>query len=48
MVDFQNQHPADIAEQLSEMDSKQRNLSFIMLSSDKKRLFFHFCNQRNK
>ena len=42
MVDFQNQHPADIAEQLTEMASKERNLSFIMLSSDKKTLVFPF------
>lgn len=46
MVDFQNQHPADIAEQLTEMDSKQRNLSFIMLSSDKKTLVFPFLKPK--
>lgn len=46
MVDFQNQHPADIAEQLTEMDSKQRNLSFIMLSSNKKTLVFRFLKPK--
>lgn len=42
MVDFENQHPADIAEQLTGMDIKERNLSFIMLSSNKKTLVFPF------
>ncbi len=42
MVNFENQHPADIAEQLTEMDNKERNLSFIMLSSEKKSLVFPF------
>lgn len=42
MVNFQNQHPADIAEQLTEMDNHERNLSFLMLSSEKKTLVFPF------
>lgn len=42
MVNFHNQHPADIAEQLTEMDKHERNLSFMMLSSGKKTLVFPF------
>ena len=42
MKNFPNQHPADIAEQLTEMDSAERNLSFLMLSSEKKNLVFPF------
>lgn len=42
MVNFHNQHPADIAEQLTEMDKRERNLSFLMLSSEKKTLVFPF------
>ena len=42
MKEFQNQHPADIAEQLTLMESKERNLSFIMLSSEKKTPVFSF------
>ncbi len=42
MVNFQNQHPADIAEQLSELDNDERNLSFLMLSPEKKTQVFRF------
>ncbi len=42
MVNFQNQHPADIAEQLTELDAGERNLSFLMLSSEKKIQVFRF------
>lgn len=42
MVNFQNQHPADIAEQLKEMDNDERNMSFLMLSPDKKTKVFRF------
>lgn len=42
MKNFPNQHPADIAEQLTEMDSAERNLSFLMLTSEKKNLVFPF------
>ncbi len=42
MVNFQNQHPADIAEQLSELDNDERNLSFLMLSPEKKTQVFKF------
>ena len=42
MVNFQNQHPADIAEQLTKMDSHERNLSFLLLSSEKKTSVFPF------
>lgn len=36
MVKFSDEHPADIAEQLAVMDTKDRNLSFLLLSGDKK------------
>lgn len=36
MTNIQDKHPADIAEQLSNLDKKDRNLSFLMLSSEKK------------
>ena len=42
MANFQNQHPADIAEQLTEMDSHERNLTFLMLSSEDKTQVFRF------
>ncbi|QAA81540.1 magnesium transporter [Aequorivita sp. H23M31] len=42
MVNFHNQHPADIAEQLTEMESQERNVSFLMLPADKKTLVFPF------
>lgn len=35
MTNIQDKHPADIAEQLSQLNKKERNLSFLMLSSDK-------------
>lgn len=42
MVNFQNQHPADIAERLTELDRNERNLSFLMLPSEKKNQVFKF------
>lgn len=39
---YQNKHPADIAEHLSEMDKTERNLSFMMLPSNLKTLVFPF------
>lgn len=42
MVNFQNQHPADVAEQLRDMDNDERNLSFLMLTPEKKLRFFVF------
>ncbi len=33
---LQDQHPADIAEQLSNLDKKSRDISFLMLTSEKK------------
>ncbi len=42
MVNFQEQHPADIAEALSELDGKERNISFLMLSAEKKIAVFRF------
>ncbi|WKS95644.1 magnesium transporter [Riemerella columbina] len=35
-IPLQDQHPADIAEQLSALDTKSRNLSFLMLSGELK------------
>lgn len=42
MVNFQNQHPADIAERFTELDRNERNLSFLMLPSEKKNQVFKF------
>lgn len=42
MVDFQNQHPADIAERLTDLDKNERNLSFMMLPSERKNQVFRF------
>jgi len=42
MANFQDQHPADIAEQMTELDSKERSLSFFMLNSDQKIEVFRF------
>lgn len=42
MVNFQNQHPADVAEQLRDMDNDERNLSFLMLTPEKKTGVFRF------
>lgn len=42
MATFHEQHPADMAEQLSQMDSKKRNLTFFMLPGEKKTQVFRF------
>ncbi|HLW07689.1 MAG TPA: magnesium transporter, partial [Marinilabiliaceae bacterium] len=42
MINFQNQHPADIAERLTELDRNERNLSFLMLPSERKNQVFKF------
>ena len=42
MVNFQDQHPADIAERLTEFDSNERNISFLMLPSERKNQVFRF------
>lgn len=39
-----NQHPADIAEQLTELNSKDRNIAFYTLPHDKKASVFSFFN----
>lgn len=44
MSSFQDQHPADIAEQLTKMESKERNLSFFLLPGDKKIRVFQFLS----
>lgn len=36
MTNIQDKHPADIAEQLSGLNAKERNLSFMMLTGQKK------------
>lgn len=48
MVDFQNQHPADIAERLTELESNERHLSFLMLPADKKNLVFRFLRPQEQ
>ena len=42
MTSFQDKHPADIAEQLSNLDRKERNISFLLLSGDKKAQVFPY------
>lgn len=42
MVNFQNQHPADIAERLTDFDSDERNISFLSLPAEKKNQVFRF------
>lgn len=42
MANFDNLHPADIAERLTDMDAGERNMSFLMLPSDRKDLVFKF------
>lgn len=46
MVSFQNQHPADIAEQLTDLEKRERNISFLMLPSEKKTQVFKFLTPR--
>lgn len=42
MINIQDKHPADIAEQFSELNKKDRNLSFMMLSGQKKAEVFPY------
>ena len=42
MTKFIDMHPADIAEQLAALDSKERDISFLMLSSQKKAEVFTY------
>jgi magnesium transporter len=42
MGNISDKHPADIAEHLSILDKKERNLSFLMLSGDKKAEVFPY------
>ncbi len=46
MVNFQNQHPADIAERLTELDTNERNISFLMLPSERKNQVFRFLRPK--
>ncbi|WP_369049201.1 magnesium transporter [Tenacibaculum sp. UWU-22] len=39
---IQDKHPADIAEQLTELDAKSRNISFLMLSGELKSKVFPY------
>src|SRR5690554_58154 len=48
MVDFQNQHPADIAERLTELESNERHLSFLMLPAERKNLVFRFLQPQEQ
>lgn len=41
---FQNQHPADIAEQLTALDRKNRNITFYLLSNDSKVEVFSYLD----
>lgn len=41
---FQNQHPADIAEQLTALDKKNRNITFYLLSNDNKVEVFSYLD----
>jgi len=41
---FQNQHPADIAEQLTALDKKNRNVTFYLLSNDNKVEVFSYLD----
>lgn len=41
---FQNQHPADIAEQLTALDKKDRNITFYLLSNDDKVEVFSYLD----
>lgn len=41
---FQNQHPADIAEQLTSLDKKSRNITFYLLSNDSKVEVFSYLD----
>jgi len=42
MANIIDKHPADIAEQLTNLDKRDRNLSFLMLSGDKKAEVFPY------
>ena len=42
MVNFQDLHPADIAERLTDLDTNERNISFLMLPSERKNQVFRF------
>jgi magnesium transporter len=43
-MNFQDTHPADIAEQLSLVDVKERNIAFIMLNGEKKVEVFSYLD----
>ena len=43
-MNFQDTHPADIAEQLSFFDVKERNIAFIMLNGEKKVEVFSYLD----
>ncbi|AVR44382.1 magnesium transporter [Christiangramia fulva] len=45
MTDLKEKHPADIAEQLAEMDEKERDISFLLLGNKKTEVFSYFDDQ---
>lgn len=48
MEKFKNLHPADIAEDLTQMEKSERNLAFLMLPSDRKNLVFKFLKPQTQ
>lgn len=42
MITIEDQHPADIAEQLSKLESKDRYISYLMLTDNKTEVFSYF------
>lgn len=45
MINIQDKHPADIAEQLAELDPKDRDISFLLLGDKKTEVFSYFDDQ---
>ncbi|UII26300.1 magnesium transporter [Fulvivirga maritima] len=45
MINMQGKHPADIAEHLSTLDKKERDISFLLLTSKKAEVFSYFDDQ---
>ncbi|HZW77875.1 MAG TPA: magnesium transporter [Flavobacteriaceae bacterium] len=48
MANFDNMHPADIAERLADMDSNERNISFLMLPAERKNMVFKFLKPQTQ
>lgn len=45
MIQIQDKHPADIAEQLAILDKKERDISFLLLGDKKTEVFSYFDDQ---